>query len=84
MPQRITIKITPRSKENKIVGLKNGILRVRIAAPPVEGKANRALVAFLADAWGVSRPSIRIVQGETSREKVLEVPDSIPLQKGMI
>ncbi|MBI1961480.1 MAG: YggU family protein [Parcubacteria group bacterium] len=84
MPQRITIKITPRSKENKIVGLKNGILRVRIAAPPVEGKANRALVAFLADAWGVSKSSIRIVRGETSREKVLEVPDGIPLQKGMI
>src|SRR3989338_8282509 len=84
MPQTIIVKVTPRAKENKIVVYKDGFLRVRITAPPVEGKANKALIAFLADAWNVSQSSIRIVRGETSREKVLEVPDNIPLQKGMI
>ncbi|OJI06675.1 hypothetical protein BK004_02525 [bacterium CG10_46_32] len=84
MSQTIAVKVTPRSKENRIVGFKDGVLRVRITAPPVDGKANKALVVFLADAWGVPKSSIKIIQGETSREKVLEVPDNTPLQKGMI
>jgi len=84
MPQRITVKVTPRSKENKFVGFKDGVLRVRITAVPVDGKANKALVVFLADTWGIPQSSIRIVRGEASREKVLEVPDNIPLQKGLI
>ncbi|MDP3995371.1 MAG: DUF167 domain-containing protein [bacterium] len=84
MPQTIIVKVTPRAKENRIAGFKDNILRVRLTAPPVDGKANKALVAFLADAWGVSQSSIRIIRGEISREKVLEVPDTAPLQKGMI
>lgn len=84
MSQHIIVKVAPRAKENKIVGYKDNILRVRITAPPVEGKANKALVAFLADAWGVPQSSIRIVRGELSREKTLEVPDSIPLQNELI
>ena len=84
MPQTITVKVMPRSKENKIVGFKDGILRVRITAPPLSGKANKALVVFLADVWNVPQSSIKIVRGETSREKILEVPESIPLQKEMI
>ncbi len=84
MPQRVNIKVAPRAKEDKIVGFKDGILRVRLVAPPVEGKANRALVEFLADAWGVPKLSIKIIQGETSREKLLEIPDSVSLQKALI
>lgn len=84
MSRRITVKVTPRAKENRIVGFKDNVLRVRITAPPVEGKANKALAAFLADAWGVPKSSIKMIQGETSREKVLEIPDNIPLQNKLI
>lgn len=84
MSRRINVKVTPRAKENKIVGFKDNVLAVRITAPPVEGKANKALVAFLADAWDVPKSSIHIIQGETSREKLLEIPDNIPLQNKLI
>ena len=84
MPQTVAVKVTPRAKEDKIIGLKDGILRVRLVAPPVEGKANKALVEFLADAWGVPKSSINIIRGETSREKTLEIPDSVSLQKTLI
>ena len=84
MPQTITVKVTPRAKENKIAGVKDGILRGRSMAPPVGGKANKALIDFLADAWGVPRSSITIIRGETSREKLLEIPDSVSLQKALI
>lgn len=81
---QLVVKVTPRAKENKIVGWKDGVLRVRLAAPPVDGKANAALIDFLSDAWGVSKSSISIVRGETAREKVLEVPDNAPLQNRLI
>lgn len=81
---RIAVKVTPRAKENKLVGFKDGVVRVRLTAPPVDGKANAALVVFLADAWGVQKSDIRIIRGEASREKILEVPDNIPLQNTLV
>ena len=77
----VTIKVTPRAKQNKIIGYADDVLRVHITAPPIGGKANKALIAFLSDAWDIPKSSIRIVRGESAREKVLEVPDSVPLQK---
>jgi uncharacterized protein len=53
--------------------MQNGVLRVRLQAPPVDGAANEALVDFLADELGVPRRHIRIVSGFGSRNKVLEV-----------
>lgn len=74
---QIKAKITPRAKKNQIIGWQNDILRVHITAPPVDGKANKALIDFLAEEWGVAQSTIRIIRGETSREKVLEVPDGV-------
>ena len=85
MLQRIKVKVSPRAAQNKIVGWRGDALHVRITAPPVEGKANQALIKFLALEFGVGKSSIRIVKGETSREKVLEVPaGAISLQNQLI
>jgi uncharacterized protein YggU (UPF0235/DUF167 family) len=54
-------------------GVVDGVLRVRVAAPPVDGAANRALVALVAGELGVPRSAVRIAAGETGRTKVLEV-----------
>jgi uncharacterized protein len=51
----------------------DGVLRVRVAAPPVDGAANRALTALLADELGVPGGAVRIVSGETARTKVVEI-----------
>jgi uncharacterized protein (TIGR00251 family) len=51
----------------------HGFLKIRLAAPPVDGEANSALVAFIADELGVTRSCVRIVSGATGRRKVLEI-----------
>ena len=58
---------------NEIVGVHDGALRVRLHAPPVDGAANEALVVFLADRLAVARRLVRIVTGESSRMKTVEV-----------
>lgn len=55
-------------------------LKVRVAAPPVDDAANRALIEFLAECLGVAKRAVRIVAGETSRTKVLEVEGVTPEQ----
>jgi uncharacterized protein (TIGR00251 family) len=71
--KRINVRVQPRASSNEIVGYRDGILRVRLQAPPVDGAANEALVRFLADEFGVSRRQVRIVSGSGSRNKIVEV-----------
>ena len=71
--KRIEVRVQPRASRNEIVGYRDGVLRVRLQAPPVDGAANEALVRFLADEFGVPRRHIRIVLGRGSRNKVVEV-----------
>ncbi|OIO48280.1 MAG: YggU family protein [Parcubacteria group bacterium CG_4_9_14_0_2_um_filter_41_8] len=75
--QTISVKVTPRAKENRILGFKDDVLRVKITAPPVAGKANIALIKFLAKEFGIAKSDIHIIRGELSREKVLQIPDGI-------
>jgi uncharacterized protein (TIGR00251 family) len=67
------VKVVPRSSKNKIELAEGDALKVRLTAPPVEGKANAALVKFLAEALGVSRAQIEIVSGEKSKQKIVRV-----------
>ena len=67
------VKVVPRGKRNEIVGVEGDALKVRLTAPPVEGKANAALVEFLAEVLGVRRANVEIVAGETSRRKIVRV-----------
>ncbi len=74
---KLSVKVIPNAKKSEIVGYENAILKVRLSAPPVDGKANDALVRFLADLWGIKKSEITILRGETGRNKVLDVPDLI-------
>ena len=71
--RRIEVRVQPRASSNEIVGFREGVLRVRLQAPPVDGAANEALVELLADELGVPRRCISIASGFGSRNKVVEV-----------
>ena len=71
---RYTVQVIPRAKHNKVVDEK-GRLKVFLTDPPVEGQANRALLEVLAGYWGVRKSRLRIIRGEKSREKVVEVAE---------
>lgn len=74
---RLRVRVTPRAKKSALAGLTEvdgkPALAIRLAAPPVDGAANKALLAFLADALDVSKSRLRIVSGETSRLKVVAI-----------
>ena len=70
---RFQVRLQPRASRNEITGVVGGALRVRLHAPPVDGAANQALIAFLADRLAISRREVRIVTGATSRTKMIEV-----------
>lgn len=70
---RFHVRVQPRASRNQFAGVQNGVVRVRLQAPPVDGAANEALVAFIADEFGVARRDVRIVSGFGSRNKVVEV-----------
>ena len=67
------VRVQPRSSRDRVEGYLDGVLKVRVTAPPAEGKANTALTNLLADFLEVSRSGIKIVRGSTSRNKMVEV-----------
>ena len=70
---RFAVRVQPRASRSEIVGVHGDALKVRLAAPPVDGAANVALVELLAEALGVPRRAVRIVAGATARGKIVEV-----------
>jgi uncharacterized protein (TIGR00251 family) len=74
---RLFVRLTPRARRNEITGTievdGRQALAVRLAAPPVEGAANKALIAFLAEKLGVPRSAVSIETGEKSRLKVVRI-----------
>ena len=74
----LTLHIQPGAKKTEITGLHGEALKIRLAAPPVDGKANAALIAFLAKACGVSKSSVELVSGDTSRAKRVRVSGADP------
>ena len=72
----LTVRVTPRARRTEVAGVReDGTLKIRLAAPPVEGKANQALIKFLAGLLGVRRQSIEIVAGHTGLDKIISITD---------
>ena len=69
----VTVRVTPRSSRTEILWVQDGVLKVKLNAPPVDGAANAELVKLLARKLGVSRSAIELVSGQTSRTKRLRV-----------
>ena len=65
----IDVRVQPKSAQNAIVGLHDGALKIKLNAPPVEGKANKALVQYLAKWLRCPKSALEIVAGQTSRSK---------------
>lgn len=72
----LTLHVQPGAKRSEIAGLHGGALKIRLAAPPIEGRANDALLRFIADTFDVSLRQIELKQGEQSRHKVVAVTGS--------
>lgn len=72
----LAIRVTPRARKNEISEiLSDGTIKIRLTAPPVEGKANKALVDFLSEVLDTSPSNIEIVAGASSRNKLVSILD---------
>jgi uncharacterized protein (TIGR00251 family) len=71
---RLTVRVQPRASRNEVTGFDaDGVLKVRVTAPPADGQANEAVERAIADALGIGRTSVKIVRGATARSKVVEI-----------
>ena len=70
---KISLRVYPSAARNEIIGFTDGVLRVRVAAPPVKGQANKELIACLSEALAVGKGALTIVKGHTSRSKVITI-----------
>ena len=68
-----TVRIVPRASRTEIVGEYNGALRIRIAAPPVEGAANRELIRLLAKIFKLPQNAVEIISGAASKSKIVHI-----------
>ncbi len=69
----LALHIQPGARKTEVAGLHGEALKIRLAAPPVDGKANAALLAFLAGACGVPKSAVSLISGETSRSKRVRI-----------
>ena len=67
------IKVHPRARKNAVTGVLGDALKLALTAPPVEGRANQACIAFLADVLNVPRSSVTIAAGESNRQKLIRI-----------
>ena len=69
----LNVRVIPRASKDEILGVAGDALKVRIQAPPVDGKANAHLIRFLSKHWKIPRANIEILSGETDRNKRLRI-----------
>lgn len=70
----LRVRIIANGKQTKVVGKEDGIYKIKVAAPPIEGRANEALIKFLAKTLSIAPSLISITKGETNKFKTLEIP----------
>ena len=82
---KLALKVTPGARKNEILGWEDDypqvgrVLKVKIAAPPVEGKANKEIIAFLSRILKVTKSAVEVVHGTSGRIKLVEIPDGTDL-----
>jgi uncharacterized protein len=69
----LTVRLQPRARRNAILDERDGVLRVSVAAAPIDGQANAALCKLIAKRAGVARGRVNVIRGERTREKVVRV-----------
>ena len=74
-----TVKIVPASSKTAITGILDGMLKIKVSAPPEKGKANQAVIKFLAETLGLKKNAIQIVSGKTNPVKQLKVAGITPI-----
>jgi uncharacterized protein len=70
---RVAVHVQPRARRTEAAGMHGDAVKVRLAAPPVDGAANEELIRFVAERLGVPRSAVRIAAGSASRRKVIAV-----------
>lgn len=70
---KLHLFIQPRSSKNEIVGIHNDLIKIKLTAPPVDGEANEALIAFLAKVFAVPKRDVILLKGATGRNKTVEI-----------
>ena len=76
----LSIRVLPRSSKNEIVGKQDDVYRIKLTAPAIEGKANKALTTLLAKRLGLPKANIQIISGERSRAKTIRIQGLRPEQ----
>jgi uncharacterized protein len=69
----LTVRIHPGARKNAITGTHNSALKISLTTPPIEGRANEALIAFLAESLQLPKSRIALITGQTSRTKILRI-----------
>ena len=70
---KIAVQITPSASKNEVIGMQNDVLRIKISAPPVKGKANKELIDYLSHLLGISKDRLDIIKGHTSKNKLISI-----------
>jgi uncharacterized protein (TIGR00251 family) len=70
---RLAVRLQPRAARDGLVGVRDGVLVARVSAPPLDGRANRALCRLVAEQAGVPPTNVTVIRGERSRDKVLRI-----------
>ncbi|EMD46572.1 hypothetical protein EHI5A_162950 [Entamoeba histolytica KU27] len=68
----IEVEIKPNAKTSEIQGVEDGLLKVSINSPPVDGKANTEVIAFMASTFGIKKSNVKLIKGQTSHHKTLQ------------
>lgn len=77
----IAIKVIPNAKKTEVVGVENDALKIRLSAPPIEGRANEELVAFFSKNFKIAKSDVDIISGELGRNKRVRLPKNEKLME---
>ncbi|MCE2859555.1 MAG: DUF167 domain-containing protein [Oxalobacteraceae bacterium] len=78
---RMAVHVQPGARVSTVIGEIGGALKIRLHAPPVDGKANAALIAFVAGKLGIRQRDVRIVRGQTNRQKLLDIDTTLSVEE---